>query len=328
MTPFGRASGDFSNARNRMELFQKFKLWYYTQPPALRAILTINVVAYLVWQLVLRHLAGPATFVYDFLALNPALPDVVYRPWQILTYSFLHTSAGLNGLLHILFNMLWLVWVGRDFEFSDGSNRFLAIVLLSAIGGALLSIGTTALLGTPRYIVGASASVLGILAAVATYYPTRSIGLIFLGNIKLSWIVIGFLVLDVLFMGASNTAVSAHFGGALTGFLFARGEKAGMDLHTWAGVFFPSRKRKNKRTKRDDMSAVQRLELWLEERNRKKEGKTATIHNMPIHERDKEQAPKSQNEQDLDRLLDKIHELGIDSLTEEERSFLDNESRK
>ncbi|NND73079.1 MAG: rhomboid family intramembrane serine protease [Rhodothermales bacterium] len=310
-----------------MELIQRFKLWYYTQPPALRAILTINVVLYVVWQLVFRHISGPALFVVDHLALHPAPGDIVYQPWQILTYSFLHISPGLNGFLHILFNMLWLVWVGRDFEFGDGSNRFLAVVLLSAIGGALLSVAASAVLGTSPVIYGASGSVLGILAAVATYYPTRSIGMLFIGNIRLSYLVIGFLVLDLLFIGSSNTAVAAHFGGALTGFLFARGERSGMDLHTWAGVFFRSRK-KQRTTPREDMSAVQRLELWLERRSRKKDGHSATIHTLPVHERKEVREPKLQKEQDLDRLLDKINEFGFDSLTEEEKSFLDNESRK
>ena len=312
-----------------MELVQRFRLWYYTQPLALRAILTINVVLYVLWQFVFRHIDITAEFVNNFLALWPALPGIVFHPWQLLTYSFLHTMTGLDGFLHILFNMLWLVWVGREFEYSDGSNRFLAVVILAAIGGALMSIFAGVIFQGNISIVGASASVLGIMAAVSIYYPQRSIGLMFLGNIRLQYLVIGFLILDLLFMGDSNTAIAAHLGGALTGFLFAKGEQAGLDLHTWAGIFFPSRQKKAKPFKAEG-SPVQRFESWLEHRKRQKNGTSATIHTLPIRKRDDDRVaePKPQNEQDLDLLLDKINEHGIDSLTSEERLFLDNESRK
>ena len=68
-----------------MELVQRFRLWYYTQPPALRAILTINVVLYVLWQFVFRHVDITAEFVNSFLSLRPALPGIVFHPWQLLT---------------------------------------------------------------------------------------------------------------------------------------------------------------------------------------------------------------------------------------------------
>ncbi len=311
-----------------MDLLQRFKLWYYTQPPALRAVLTINVVLYLAWQLLFRHIGVTALFTGKYLALLASFPEIVYHPWQLITYSFLHTSAGLNGFLHILFNMLWLVWVGRDFEYSDGSNRFLAVYILAAIGGGLLAVLEGVLFSKTAFVVGASGSVLGILAAVATYYPTRSIGLLFIGNIRLAYIIVGFLFLDILFAGASSTAIGAHLGGALTGFLFAKAEKSGVDLHTWAGVFFPTRKRRKRSSPSPaGTSTIGRLENWLGSRDKKQQS-TATIHTLPTRDEADPPVEKTKAEKDLDRLLDKISEQGIESLTEEERAFLDNESRK
>lgn len=308
-----------------MELVQRIRLWYYTQPPALRTILAINVILYLLWQLLFRHIGATSAFTTEYLALLATFPEIVYHPWQLITYSFLHLSFGLGGFLHILFNMLWLVWVGRDFEYSDGSNRFLAVYLLAAIGGGIFAVLEGVLFSKTALVVGASGSVLGILAAVATFYPTRSIGLLFIGNIRLAYLVIGFLFLDILFAGASSTAIGAHIGGALTGFLFARAERAGVDLHTWAGIFFSNRRKRSSSSRQPSGgSALGRLENWLGSKKSRGE-ETATIHQMPVREEPRE---KSGTEKNLDRLLDKINEHGIESLTEEERAFLDNESRK
>ena len=83
----------------------QFQLWYNSQPRAIRLLLTINVVVYLVWRLVLVHIDAAQLFVYMHVALNPGIPGILFEPWQLLTYSFLHLSGGMGGLLHILFNM-------------------------------------------------------------------------------------------------------------------------------------------------------------------------------------------------------------------------------
>ena len=93
---------------------QRFRVWYAAQPRALRTLVAINVVLYLLWQIVFIHIDVVAEFVWQQLALNPDVPGVLFEPWQFLTYAFLHLQPGLGGLLHVGFNMLWLWWIGRD----------------------------------------------------------------------------------------------------------------------------------------------------------------------------------------------------------------------
>src|SRR5690606_39258347 len=143
-----------------MDLLTRFRLWYNTQPPAIRMLLTINVVLYLLWNLVFTHFAAAHAVVYQWLALTPAADVVLVRPWQLVTYNFLHTGPGLGGLLHVLFNMLWLVWIGRDHENLHGSPDLMGLYLLGGIGGGLMSVAlhtafpTVGAFGGP--IVGAS----------------------------------------------------------------------------------------------------------------------------------------------------------------------------
>lgn len=315
----------------------RFQLWYRAQPPAIRALLTVNVVVYLLWRIVFVHIAATRGFFWEYLALNPGLSDILFKPWQLITYNFLHLSNGLGGLLHILFNMLWLVWIGRDYEQMQGSHRLLAIYLIGGMGGGLLTVLLHALFpgvavfGGPVH--GASASVLGVMMAVAITYPQKSIGLLFLGTFRLIHVVIGFLVLDLLFLAGGGTSISAHLGGALFGLLFAKGEAGGMDLSSWTGFVFQRRGGGRRRSSPGGRSAsggdgwLSRMEGWLASREERKEEprqREATIHPMPGRKQP-EAAPPS-FEAEVDRILDKISAQGYDALTAEERRVLEEAS--
>jgi len=94
----------------------RFRFWFAAQPEAMRLLLAVNVVVYLAWQIVLIHIPVTRAFVLEHVALNPALPGILFEPWQLIMYSFLHLQPGLGGLLHVGFNMLWMVWIGREYE--------------------------------------------------------------------------------------------------------------------------------------------------------------------------------------------------------------------
>ena len=326
----------------------RFQAWYRAQPRALRALLTINVVLYVVWQLALIHVEPARTFVLDHLALNPGLPGILFEPWQFITYNFLHLSPGLGGFLHILFNMLWLVWIGRDYEELYGPHRLLSAYLLGGLGGGLLTVLLNALLpGTALFgatVYGASASVLGVLTTVAVLDPEKSIGLLFIGTVRLIWVVIAFLVLDLLFLAGSNTSISAHLGGAFSGFLLARAERSGADASGWARIFFRDRSRaRTSGTSRTRQPApkgglLARLEGWLAGRSQHKErpkpkqnpsSKTRVTRLRPSRTYDApEDAEEDGIESEVDRILDKISEEGYDALTEEEKRVLYEASRR
>lgn len=298
-------------------------------------LLTINVVAYVVWQVVFIHIDAARAFVGQHLMLHPALPDLLFEPWQVITYSFLHLEPGFGGFLHVLFNMLWLFWIGKEYEDLHGPHRLLSAYVFGALGGALLTVvlhalfpGATLFSGS---VHGASAAVLGVLTTVAVRYPFKSIGLFLLGTVRLIYIVIGFLALDILFLAGSNTSVSAHLGGALFGFLLAKVEGGGTDLSGWARLFFPGSRRRGTGRRGGAGGSTGffgRMGAW-KTRGEPDKGEApprrpATVH--PI--RPPVEAPRRAPQDEVDRILDKISDQGYEALTDEEKRILYEASKR
>src|SRR6201996_6071574 len=106
-------------------------------------LITINVAVFLLINIptVIEHLVMSsdyiATYTYDYLALPSYLPKLLTRFWTPLTYMFMHA-----GLLHILFNMLWLFWMGQIFEEFLGNKRIVGLYLLGGLSGAFLFIAS------------------------------------------------------------------------------------------------------------------------------------------------------------------------------------------
>lgn len=313
-------------------------MWYRLQPAALRALLTINVVVYVVWQLPLKFIPSVYAFVMGHLALNPAVPQVFLEPWQFITYNFLHLGVGLGGFLHVLFNMLWLVWMGRDYEELHGKEGLLSVYLLGGIGGGLLSVAVNGIpLLSATVIYGASASVLAIMTALAIRHPYKKISLFFFPPIRIIYLVAIFLAFDLLFLGASNTAIAAHAGGALSGFLMATLEKQGRDLSSWTGFLFgdgrasrgrSSRSRSSSRPRPDkDAPFMERLEGWLASRQKPKaeEDQDRGEREPRRHARI---LPIDGGQAEVDRILDKISQSGYESLSEEEKKTLYEASQR
>ncbi len=290
------------------------------QPPALRALLTINVGIYLLWILAFMHIDAVRRFVWLQLALNPDWPTILTHPWQLVTYNFLHLQSGFWGLIHLLFNMLWLVWIGREYEELHGSHQLLALYVIAGVGGGLLTVLLHALFpGVGAFgglVHGASASVLGVLMAVAILYPFKSVALFLFGPIRLLYLVLIFLALDVLFMAGGGTAVGAHLGGALFGLLYARAEQRGIELGSWARIFFQGRRVRRKRqpVTAETGRLLRRVGAWMEQRRGMAEGSRS--------------AEERSLEEEVDRILDKISAHGYDSLTEEEKRILYEASRR
>ena len=317
----------------------QFKTWYSSQPTALRGLITINVVLYVLWQLPLRFIEPVAQFVGGHLALHPALPGILLEPWQLVTYNFLHLGTGFGGLLHVGFNMLWLYWIGKEYEQMHGPHEITALYLIGGVGGGMFTVIVYAVLGSNALIYGASASVLAVMTAVAVLYPYKKIGLFLIGVVPLLYVVIGFLVLDLLFLGSSNTAVAAHMGGALTGFLFARAQRRGLDLTSWARVFFGQRDRSGGRgssrgasrgTSPRSASPEEKksggLRSWFgrgrASKDEREPGKTLR------EDRKRRNAEQNAAEAEIDRILEKISERGYEALSDEEKRILHEASQR
>ena len=108
------------------------------------------------------------------------LKPLLVRPWTIITYMFVH-----KDIWHILFNMLWLYWFGTIFlEYLD-QRKLVAVYLLGGISGAVVYIlsfnifPAFAGIVAESVAIGASASVMAIVIAIAAYVPDYTVHLFF-----------------------------------------------------------------------------------------------------------------------------------------------------
>ncbi|MDB5109314.1 MAG: rhomboid family intrarane serine protease [Mucilaginibacter sp.] len=266
-------------------------------------LIGINVIVFLAINVpaVLEHLIMRTDLIsyytFDYLALPAYLPKLLTRFWTPLTYMFMH-----DGILHILFNMLWLYWMGQIFEEFLGNKRIVGLYLLGGFAGAVLYVAcynifpaftqTNALVLTQA--VGASASVMAIIAAAATIVPNYTIFLMFIGPVKIKWLVLVYVVIDFLGVTGPNAGGGiAHLGGVLLGFVYVKQLQKG---HDWIGAITGLFKRKPK--------------LKVVSNNRYK-----STNDIPRQE-------------EVDRILDKISKSGYDNLSKQEKEILFRASKK
>ncbi|MDX1641852.1 MAG: rhomboid family intramembrane serine protease, partial [Balneolaceae bacterium] len=197
-------------------------------PPVIRTIISISVIVFIIQAVIGPIRAGNATvsqYIIQYLAFDPNLFTAITQPWRFFTYIFLHGSG-----FHLLFNMLWLWWMGRSVEESIGPRSFTVLFLGSGIGGAVFHILLSFLYGT-SYVIGASGAVFGVMVAFAYMFPRMPIMLLFLPPIEARFVVAGLIALDVIFLGAGdNVARLVHLGGAGVGYLLIKAHYEGKDL--------------------------------------------------------------------------------------------------
>jgi membrane associated rhomboid family serine protease len=179
-------------------------------PPATRAIIAINVVAF-----VLQQAFGNS--MVALFALWP-LGSPYFQPWQLVTYAFLHGS-----LAHIFFNMFALFMFGRALEYFWGSRRFTVFYLACVIAAAATQLLTASLAGSIEATLGASGGVFGLLLAFAMYFPRQRITLLFPPIPMPAWLFVTLYGVLELVLGVTNTQAGvahfAHLGGMLGGAL-------------------------------------------------------------------------------------------------------------
>lgn len=309
-----------------MDVLNEIKKKYKTGSIVFRLIF-INVAVFIIVNLFeliffLFNLAGQIPFsIQDYLAVPADLSKLLYRPWTLVTYMFLHYD-----FLHILFNMLWLFWFGRIFLEYLEPKRLLSVYLIGGFSGAALYIASFNLLPAFDSVVavslalGASASVYAIVVAISAYVPDYSIGLLFIGRIKLKYIAIFVVVLDILSIAKGNAGGHiAHLGGALFGYLFAIRLKKGRDITKGFSatmdylftLFKPGPKMK------------------VSSGKFKTSQKPGAGVNYSKTSSDLDYNKKKADEQaEIDRILDKISKYGYESLSREEKNTLFDQRKK
>jgi rhomboid protease GluP len=130
------------------------------------------------------------------------------RWWTLLTAVYLH-----GGILHILFNVMWLRQLGYMVEELFGTARAFAIFTISGVTGFLLSVGMGSM-----FTLGSSGAVFGMLGALIFYGRKRGghFGTAIYKQVG-TWAIMAF-VFGFLFPNIDNWA---HFGGFIGGFLSA-----------------------------------------------------------------------------------------------------------
>lgn len=240
----------------------------------------------------------------NFVSLSTDWNALLWKPWSILSYAFFH-----SGILHLVFNMLMLHFVGQLFLTFFTQKQLFGLYILSAIfSGLLYMVGyqfLPALTGVHASMVGASGAVMAILLATVLYQPNMEVRLLLLGTVKLWQIALVFIVLDLIQLPTDNTGGHiAHLGGALFGYIYIKLLQNGTDLSRVVSVvldFFSSLFSTKKST------TFKRVHV-----NPKK---PTVVKESKIVSRDKSQ-------QQIDEILDKISKSGYDSLTNEEKQFL------
>ena len=180
-------------------------------PNGVKHLLIINVLFYVATMVL--HRGG--IYLENVLALYP-LGSPYLRPWQLLTYMFMHANID-----HIFFNMFALWMFGYILENYWGTRRFLIYYLLCGIGAGVANLLLAGLIGA-HPTIGASGAVYGILLAFGMMFPNERIYLYFLVPIKAKWFVIGYALIELvdgILFTTDGVAHFAHLGGMLTGFI-------------------------------------------------------------------------------------------------------------
>jgi membrane associated rhomboid family serine protease len=178
--------------------------------PATRAIILVNVLVFLL------ELAAFQPMLLHF-ALWPPGPDSFFRPWQLVTYAFLH-----DGILHIFFNMFALYVFGPALEQHWGARRYLGYYFVCVIAAGITQLAVEHATGQGGATIGASGGIFGILFAFALLFPRVRLLLYFAIPVPAWLFVTGYAVLE-LFFGVTGTEAGvahfAHLGGMLGGAL-------------------------------------------------------------------------------------------------------------
>lgn len=274
---------------------------------AVFVIIKLLFVIFFLFTPALSEVTGKGAFFQEkyltYLMLQANLEKLLFRPWTIITYMFLHFD-----FLHILFNMLWLFWFGRIFLKYLTPKQLTTTYLLGGIAGAFLFVlaynifpGLVAYAPSAQAL-GASASVTAIVISISFYAPNYTVYLPFIGPVKIKWIAMVFIVLDVLSVASTNAGGHiAHLGGAVYGYLFSVQMKRGKDLGKSFG------------------NVIDSLATIFHHKPRMKVSYKSQAKNMDDMEYNRSKAEK---QKEIDRILDKIARSGYDSLTKKEKETL------
>lgn len=268
-----------------MELKDKLK-YSLSVMGQLQKLIVINIIFFIIplllntflWLFELKDIS-----ILDYFVVEADLMSLIFKPWSLITYGFLHGSFS-----HLFWNMIMLFYFGNILVNYFGDKRLLNVFFNGILFGGIIYIISYNLFpvftGVSSKMIGSSAGVMAILFYITSYNPNHTIRFFFI-NIKLLYIAVFLLLMDIIQIPVENSGGHiAHLGGALIGFLMFRSFKGidFVDIYTNLTT-----KKNNKKIKRN---------------------KTFSGSNF--------------DQKKIDSILDKISESGYESLTKEEKNYL------
>jgi membrane associated rhomboid family serine protease len=223
------------------------------------------------------------------------------HPWTLVTSMFLHL-----GVWHIAWNLLVLSWFGRIVGDLLGDRRILPLYILGGLCGSLVFVIVSSYYypGNSYHLMGASAGVMAIVVAAGVTSPDYLYHLPIIGAIKLKFIVLVVIVLDLLgTMSGNSGGAFAHLGGGFLGWLFVTQLRNGKDIGAW----------------------IEKLQQWivaLFERNEVKPKSPLKVVHKNKQTITKQTLSNIDMRSEVDRILEKIKQQGFEKLTDTEKDVL------
>jgi membrane associated rhomboid family serine protease len=236
----------------------------------------------------------------NWLALPSDFETLLHKPWTLLTYMFLHSD-----FLHILFNLIWLFWMGQLFLGYFDEGKLVAIYLFGGVAGGLVyvagynSFPVFSQIVADSRLLGASASVIAVVTALAIHAPNHRLHLMFIGPVKMMHIALISVLISVIGISSTNAGGNlAHLGGAACGMVYILMLKRGVDTGKWLNRFFTSIKN-----------------LFAPK------PKVKITYRKPVDDIEYNRM-KNQDQARINKILEKISKSGYDSLSKDEKEIL------
>ena len=282
-----------------MNILDDLKLQYKLGGIAMRVIYW-NIACFLISLVFFYQYSGGGFDYPNWLALSSDPQVFMFKPWTLLTYAFFHGS-----FLHLFFNMIVLNFASQLFLTFFTQKQYLGVYILGAIFSGIIFTLSYYVLNISAPIVGASAAIIAVLAAVTTYQPLMGVRLMFVGSVKLWHVTAVILILDLMQLRLDNTGGHiSHLAGALFGFIYMKSLQNGTDLSVIISKILDFFTNLFKKSPSTPFTKVHK--------NYKKPTEKVTTRIVT----------KDKTQQQIDEILDKISQSGYDCLTKEEKEFL------
>jgi hypothetical protein len=228
-------------------------------------------------------------------------------------------------LAHLAFNMFTLWMFAPRLEHEWGTRTFVWFYLWCGVGGAIAHL----VFAQHSSVVGASGAISGVLVAYALRWPDEEVYLFGVIPMRSRWLIAAMLAMNIIFALSPGSRIdwTAHLGGMAFGWIFLRLYSMGgiNRVRGWVSAVpdesedMPRAVPRGRPPMRDRAGGVDEV---VARSNAIILRESKPVQHVPRQETPKEYAAK------VNRVLDKISQQGIGSLTKEERRLLEEMSRK